>query len=126
MRSLGLIIGALGPACDTSIGVCDYTDCATTAGMTRTGAFFPIAIAGNERLVRVDCGGLGEAPRTSALNRSAPVPPADLHIPILGQLASAQLPLGDALEPGPLEVVGFDTFPGGGHPAQPADRTERR
>ena len=34
--------------------------------------------------------------------------PADLDIPILGQLASAQLPLGDALELGPLEIVGFD------------------
>ena len=33
------------------------------------------------------------------------VPPADFDIPILGQLASAQLALGDALEPGPLEVI---------------------
>ena len=35
----------------------------------------------------------------------AQVPPADLDIPIFGQLAAAQLPLGDALEPGPLEIV---------------------
>jgi len=38
----------------------------------------------------------------------AQVPPADLDIPILGQLAPSQLPLGDALEPGSLEVVRFD------------------
>jgi hypothetical protein len=38
----------------------------------------------------------------------AQVAPGDLYIPILGQLAPAQLPLGDALEPGPLEVVGLD------------------
>src|SRR6516165_6068871 len=30
---------------------------------------------------------------------------ADLHVVILGQLAPAQLPRGDALEPGPLEIV---------------------
>jgi hypothetical protein len=33
----------------------------------------------------------------SALSGSAQIPPADLHIPILGQLALAQLPLGDAI-----------------------------
>jgi len=37
-----------------------------------------------------------------------PDPSADLHIPVLAQLAPAQLPLGDALEPGPLEVVRRD------------------
>jgi hypothetical protein len=36
------------------------------------------------------------------------VPPANLDIPILGQLAATQLPLSDALEPGPLEVVCLD------------------
>jgi hypothetical protein len=36
------------------------------------------------------------------------VPPADLDIPILSQLAPAQLPLGDALELGSLEVVDLD------------------
>jgi hypothetical protein len=30
------------------------------------------------------------------------VTPADLYIPIVGQLPPAQLPLGDALKPGPL------------------------
>jgi hypothetical protein len=30
------------------------------------------------------------------------IPSADLEIPILGQLAPAQLPLDDALEPGSL------------------------
>ena len=45
---------------------------------------------------------------------TAEIPPADLHGPILDQLASAQLPLGDALEEGPLEVVGFDAFLGRG------------
>ena len=39
---------------------------------------------------------------------TAEIPPADLHGPILDQLASAQLPLGDALEPRPLEVVRLD------------------
>src|SRR5262245_47861494 len=46
--------------------------------------------------------------RKSALGSSAEVAPADLHVPILGQLAPAQLPLGDALEPGALEVVRLD------------------
>jgi hypothetical protein len=36
------------------------------------------------------------------------VPPADLDIPVLGQLTPAQLPLGDTLEPGFLEVVSLD------------------
>ena len=44
----------------------------------------------------------------------AQIPPADLHIPILGQLPPAQLPLGDALEAGPLEEVCFDAPLGGG------------
>ena len=35
----------------------------------------------------------------------AQIPRTDLDIPILGQLALAQLPLGDALKPGSLEVV---------------------
>jgi hypothetical protein len=43
------------------------------------------------------------------------VAPADLDIPVRGQLAPAQLPLGDALELGPLEIVGFDA-PLGGRP----------
>jgi hypothetical protein len=34
--------------------------------------------------------------------RLTQIPPADLHVPILGQLALAQLPLGDALKSGPL------------------------
>jgi hypothetical protein len=38
----------------------------------------------------------------------AQIPPANLDIPILGHQAASQgLPLGDALEPGSLEVVGF-------------------
>jgi len=43
------------------------------------------------------------------------VPPADLDVPILGQQAPAEFALGDALEPGPLEIVGFDA-PLGGRP----------
>jgi hypothetical protein len=39
---------------------------------------------------------------TSGLAQIAPV---DLDIPVLGQLAPLQLPLGDALEPGPLMAV---------------------
>ena len=42
---------------------------------------------------------------TLPAGRLTQVPPADLHVPILGQLAPSQLPLGDALEPRPLEVV---------------------
>ena len=38
----------------------------------------------------------------------AQVPPANLDILILGQLAPSQFPLDDALEPRPLEVVRFD------------------
>jgi hypothetical protein len=34
---------------------------------------------------------------------------SDLHVPVLGQLASAQLSLRDALKPGPLEVIRLDT-----------------
>jgi hypothetical protein len=34
------------------------------------------------------------------------IAPADLHIPILGQLAAAQLSLGDALEPS--RAMGLD------------------
>jgi hypothetical protein len=43
----------------------------------------------------------------------AQVPTADLNIPILGQLAPSQLPLGDRFEPRPLEVVRFDAAFGG-------------
>jgi len=45
---------------------------------------------------------------------SAQVSPADLDVPILGQLASAQLPLGHALEARPLKVVRLDAALGGG------------
>jgi hypothetical protein len=40
------------------------------------------------------------------------VPPADLHIPILGQLPPTELSLGDALEPGALELARLATPPG--------------
>jgi hypothetical protein len=33
---------------------------------------------------------------------------ADLHVTVRGQLATAELPLGDALEPRSLEVVRLD------------------
>ena len=33
------------------------------------------------------------------------VPPADLYVTVLGQLAPPELPLNDALEPGPLQIV---------------------
>jgi hypothetical protein len=46
------------------------------------------------------------------------IPPADLDVPILAQLLAAQLPLVDALEPGPLEIVGFDAPLGRGPPRQ--------
>ena len=42
------------------------------------------------------------------------VPPADLDVPILRQQAPAQLPLSDALEPGPPEIVRLDAALGGG------------
>jgi hypothetical protein len=44
----------------------------------------------------------------------AQVPPADFKVPILGQLPPTHLPLGDALEAGPLEVVRLDPPLGGG------------
>src|ERR1700757_2055923 len=44
----------------------------------------------------------------------AQVSPADLDIPVLGQLPPAKLSLGNALEPRPLKVVCFDaSFRGG-------------
>jgi hypothetical protein len=53
-------------------------------------------------------GHLSDAPDRRNL-RSVQVPASDLHVPVLGQLASAQLSLRDALKPGPLEVIRLDT-----------------
>ena len=39
----------------------------------------------------------------------AQIPPAELHIPVLGQLPPTDLSFGNALEPGPLSVAGFNT-----------------
>ena len=61
----------------------------------------------------VHCDGLEEV-RWSAALALAQIPPADLNVPVVGQLTPAQLPLGDGLEPGPLEVVRFDAPFGGG------------
>jgi hypothetical protein len=48
------------------------------------------------------------------------------HIPVLGQLTPAQLPLSDALEAGALEVVGFNAALGGGALRQyPLEHTAR-
>ena len=44
----------------------------------------------------------------------AKIVPADLDVPFLGQLAAAQLTLGDAFEPGPVEVVRLNTALRGG------------
>jgi hypothetical protein len=45
----------------------------------------------------------------------ADVPPADLDVPVLSQLAlPAQLPLNGTLEPGPLEIVRLDASLGRG------------
>ena len=52
--------------------------------------------------------------RDASSQSSAQVPPADLDIPILGQLAPSQLPLSNALEPGPLKVVRLDAALGSG------------
>jgi DNA end-binding protein Ku len=43
------------------------------------------------------------------LGRLAQVAPGDLDIAIFGQLAPSELPLSDALEARPLQVIGFDT-----------------
>jgi hypothetical protein len=51
--------------------------------------------------------------RSLSLARLPQVAPADLHVPILGQLAPAQLLLSDALEPGPLEIVRLNAALGG-------------
>ena len=40
--------------------------------------------------------------------------PADLHVPVLGQLPLPEFALRDALEAGPLGVVGFDAPLGSG------------
>jgi len=50
-------------------------------------------------------------PRPSARSPAwhlAQIPPADLDIPIIGQLALPEFSLGDPLEAGSLEVVGFE------------------
>ncbi|HMD62594.1 MAG TPA: GYD domain-containing protein [Stellaceae bacterium] len=52
--------------------------------------------------------------RTRVCRTLADVAPADLDVAVLGQLAPAELPLGDALEPGSLQVVGLDAALGGG------------
>src|SRR6516225_9293003 len=44
----------------------------------------------------------------------AQVSPADLDVPVLGQLPPAQLPLSDALKPGPLEIISLDAPLGSG------------
>jgi hypothetical protein len=74
------------------------------------GAWAGIAINGGERRLWVDLGRSRRLPTW----RLAQVPPTDLHVPVLGQLPLPQLPLVDALEPGPLEIVGFDTLLGRG------------
>jgi hypothetical protein len=45
----------------------------------------------------------------SSLSTQRQIPPANFHVPVLGQLTAAQLPLGDGLEPGPLGVVPSST-----------------
>ena len=47
----------------------------------------------------------GGGPANVGFRQLARVSPADLHMPILGQLLPPQLPFGDPLEPGPPEVV---------------------
>jgi hypothetical protein len=42
------------------------------------------------------------------------VPSTNLDIPIIGQLAPAKFALGDALEPGALEIISLDAPLGGG------------
>ena len=51
--------------------------------------------------------------------------PADLDIPIVGQLPSAQLSLGNTLEPGPLEVVSLDARSGVGRSGRSRGKTCR-
>jgi hypothetical protein len=76
-----------------------YKHCAECLGLPRA------------HLIRVrDGGGRSAAPRGSRRGPFAQVASGDLDIPIRGQLPPAQLPLGDALEPGPLEVVRLDTL----------------
>jgi hypothetical protein len=57
--------------------------------------------------------------------RLTQIPPADLDIPVLGQLAPAQLPPGDTLEPGPLGIVRLDAPLGMGRPANSRWNTRR-
>jgi hypothetical protein len=69
-----------------------------------------------------------EPPATGPVRRVLPLdfepsrkPPADLDVRILGQLPAAEFTLGDALEPRPLEIVGFDAPLGGGSLRKQAD-----
>jgi hypothetical protein len=48
------------------------------------------------------------------------IPPADLHVAVLGQLAPVEFALGDALEPSSLEIVRLDAALGGGPLGQQA------
>jgi hypothetical protein len=99
--------GALGPAGDTSIGVCNFTDSARTAGTTGTGHVpslkFDLRAYGSARSM------WDTRPLARTTRPLTQIASAYLHVPVLGQLAPAQLPAGEALEPGPLEVVSLDT-----------------
>jgi hypothetical protein len=72
--------------------------------MDTFGARAGTAAGGGEGRLWVD---LRRSPRVSAPVALPQVPPANLDLAIIGQLALAQLALGGALEPGPLEVFGF-------------------
>jgi hypothetical protein len=86
--------------------------------------------AGQRRIEEIDRSGVGRAASVSkprpfravsscVLSRVCPgavpqVALGDLYVAVFGQLAPAQLPFGNALEPGPLQVAGFDASLRGG------------
>jgi hypothetical protein len=64
-------------------------------------------------LLRLASGGWG-SPVNVRLWHLAQIAAGNFHIPILGQLPPSDFPLGNALEPGSLEIVGLDTPLGDG------------
>ena len=67
----------------------------------------------------------GRAVNNRLLGASGEVPPANLHIPVLGQLAPTKLPLGDGLERSALEIDASIHRPGVGRPGSRRWKTRR-
>ena len=77
--------------------------------------FEPIPAGDRERQVWVVFETFPWLAARSPTDGLAQVPSTDLHVPILGQQAPSQFPLGDAFEPGPLETISLAAALGGGY-----------